>query len=624
MLLSCVNISKSFTKTILKKASLSVNEGERIGLIGVNGAGKSTLFKIITGQQQQDSGQIILKQNISVGYLSQGLPNINNTVYDELALAFNDLIKIEHELEELSIKISSSNNIEQQKLINEYDLLNEQFKDRGGYIFKSRLKAVINGLGFSEATYIKNLSGGQKTTLAMAKLLLSDSQLLLLDEPTNHLDLKSVFWLENYLKEYKGACVIISHDRYFINKVVTKIVEIEHGLTKTYVGNYDDYLLQKQIDEEISIKNYKNQQSEIKTIEDSIKLLKSFNREKSVRRARSKEKALGKIEKLDEPKSRPKNLRLQLISNEISGFDIISARQLSVEGIFKNVSIDIKRGERVALIGPVGIGKSTLFKALIGKIKYSGQVLFGTKVTHAYYEQHQEEGLNENKTIMEEIHSTYPHLKNIEIRNILAAFTFTEDDVLKIIASLSGGEKAKVLLAKIVLSGANFLLLDEPTNHLDIVSKEVLEKALNEYSGTCFFISHDRYFINRTATKVMELSDTGINTYLGNYDYYLEKKKEQDKAVLQQGNINSEKPKNISWQEGKQFEARKRKVRTILKNLEQDIEQTEIKINEINNALNDKNLETDHIKLAQLYDQKENLESHLIDLYRQWDEYQEE
>ncbi|MCL1996358.1 MAG: ATP-binding cassette domain-containing protein [Defluviitaleaceae bacterium] len=613
MLLSLSQIKKSFTYDVIKNATFAIAEKEKIGLIGVNGAGKSTLFKIITGELTPDSGHIALKKDTTLGYLSQSLPNLENTVYQELSLAFNDIIEMESRLDTLTEEISKGT-AQQKELLNQYDTLHREYENAGGYIYKSRLQGVIKGLGFQEDIPVGQLSGGQKTTLSMARLLLGDNALLLLDEPTNHLDLKSVAWLEVFLSDYNGAVVVISHDRYFINRIATKIVEMEHGTTTTYKGNYDAYVLKKQEQQAIALHHYQNQQREIKAMEESIKLLKSFNREKSVKRARSKEKALDKIERLDAPMAAPHSLRLNIVPTQTSGSDVLTLRNFSVPELFSPINLDIKRGERVALIGPVGIGKSTMFRAILGNADHIGTATFGTKVTTAYYEQHQEQGLNLNNTVMEEIHSTYPQLKNVEVRNALASFTFTGDDVYKIIDSLSGGEKAKVLLAKITLSGCNFLMLDEPTNHLDIISKEILEEALQRFSGTCLFISHDRYFINKTATKIVELSKDGIVTFLGDHDYYIEKT--TGKSPTQQ-NIAKEKTTDLSYHEQKQEEAAKRKAQNRIKAIEIKIADTE---KQIENAEQMLNQTTDHARLAEIYENKEKLEHDLLKLYEELEE----
>ena len=609
MILSLSKVKKSFTQDIIKDATFTIGEKEKAGLIGVNGAGKSTILKIITGEIPPDSGQVILKQDISLGYLSQGLPDLKNTVYQELSKVFDHLAEMEEKLTSLAEQISA-NTKEQQTLLAKYDILNQTYEQSGGYIYKSRLRGVISGLGFDENTPLEHLSGGQKTTLAMARLLLSDSSLLLLDEPTNHLDLKSVTWLEGFLQSYPGAAVIISHDRYFINRTVSKIVELEHGIATTYSGNYTAYLEKKQEQQKIALHHYQSRQNEIKAMEDSISLLKSFNREKSVKRARSKEKALEKMERPPAPTAAPRSLRLNLEPTQISGNDVLALRNFSVPALFPPINLDIKRGERVALIGPVGIGKSTMFKALLGRADHEGTAIFGSKVATSYYEQHQEQGLNVNNTILEEIHSSYPMLKNVEVRNTLASFTFVADDVYKKIHSLSGGEKAKVLMAKVMLSGGNFLMLDEPTNHLDITSKEILEEALSNFPGTCFFISHDRYFINRVATKIVELSKNGTKVYLGNYDYYIEKTRE---IVPERPIITKERS---IYQEQKQQEAAKRKAQNRLKILEAKISDLEMQIKNIDYDLNQI---TDHFRLAEIYKTKEALEQELITLYEEWE-----
>ena len=617
VLLSCININKSFTYDILKNANLTVAEGEKVGLIGVNGAGKSTLFKIITGELPHDGGQIVLKQNASVGYMRQTIESSPNTVYEELAGAFEHIVALEQDLETIATQITNATEQTRPSLIEKQTALTEKYETQGGYTYKSRLRGIINGLGFKEDAPISTLSGGQKTTLSMARLLLADSDLLLLDEPTNHLDLSSVAWLEGYLQNYKGAVVVISHDRYFINKIATKIVEVEHGSTTSYNGNYDAFVIKKQQATEIAQKHFDSQQQQIKEMEDSITLLKSFNREKSVKRARSKEKALDKIDRLDAPSSAPRSLRLELNANVQSGNDVLTLDNLAVPGLFDPISFGIKKGEKVALIGPVGIGKSTMFKAILERVPYTGEARFGTKVHTAYYEQHQEEALNLDNTIFEEIHNTYPTLKNLEIRNALASFTFIGDDVFKKISSLSGGEKAKVLLVKIMLSGSNLLMLDEPTNHLDIISKEILEEAIIEYDGTCFFISHDRYFINKIATKIIELSPQGVTTYLGNYDYYLEKKQTQAPSPTATTEKNTG---ALSWQEQKQAQAERRKIENKLKNAQKNIETLENDIEKLNEKLSDDSIAGSYSKLQEIYQEIEKKEEELLEWYEALEE----
>ncbi|MCL1935659.1 MAG: ATP-binding cassette domain-containing protein [Defluviitaleaceae bacterium] len=623
MILSCINIKKSFVNELIKNASLTVADGEKVGLLGINGSGKSTLFKIIIGETPKDSGDVLFKSNTKVGYLSQHMFDDGKTIYEELLSAFEDLIKLENKIKELTERIAKENTDTEHKNFEILENLLKEFEINEGYLYESRLRGVINGLGFKEDMLIKNLSGGQKTTLSMAKLLLSNNNILLLDEPTNHLDLKSVLWLEEFLKDYKGAVVLISHDRYFINKICTKIVEIENGITTTYNGNYDFFVEKKAINFEILQKHYENQQKEIKKVEDSIALLKSFNREKSVKRARSKEKSLEKIDRINAPLSAPQNLRLFLTTDRISGNEVLKVRDLSLEPLFKNLNFDIRKGERVALVGPVGIGKTTLFKTIL---QNTDNIIFGSKVDIAFYEQHQEDALNINNNIFEEIQNTYPYLKNGEIRSTLALFTFTGDDIFKKISSLSGGERAKVLLCKIMLSGSNFLMLDEPTNHLDITSKEVLEEALNNFNGTCFFISHDRYFINRVATRVIELN-RNITEYLGNYDYYIEKKSQKNNQneeishninnKLDEKKINAE---NRAVQ--KLQDAEKRKIQNKIKSIEKNIVENEEKIKELDIKLQDAEIQTDHVTLSQIFKEKEETENLLLELYVQLEDIQ--
>ena len=648
MLLTVANVTKTYTYDILTNASLTVAEGQKVGLIGVNGAGKSTLFKIIMGMETADSGEISLKKGAKLGYLEQTVQGLDNTVYQEISLAFSHLAAQEQTLEALLAQMDTATGDSQQALIDKHHQLSEAFAAAGGYMYQSRIRGVINGLGFDENAQLKHLSGGQKTTLAMAKLLLSDSQLLLLDEPTNHLDLKSVNWLESYLRDYPGAVMVISHDRYFINKIATKIVEIENGKTKSYSGNYDFFQTQKELQRDIALKQYENQQRTIEKTQASIDLLKSFNREKSVKRARSKEKQLDKIDRLDAPESAPHQLRLNLVIHHASGNDVLRVRDLTVGNLFTGINFDIHRQERVALIGPVGIGKSTLLKTLLAeqasdKEPHERQARFGTKVELAYYEQHQEDDLDMEATVFEEIHNAYPQMTNGEIRSLLATFTFTGDDVNKKIGMLSGGEKAKVILAKIMRSGANTLLLDEPTNHLDIFSKEILEAALIRFEGTVFFVSHDRYFVNQVATRVLELDSQGMSEYLGNYNYYVEKKAQQVALRDNQG-VAAVKPhetrkpaltttdhppltttpnlsEKLTYAEQKELEKEKRKLKNQRKQTEQAITDNEATLERLNEQLADTALHTNHVALAKVYADIEATEALLLALYEQLETY---
>ena len=626
MILTCTNIKKSYTNDILKEVSFGVNKGEKIGLIGVNGAGKSTLFKILTGEIDRDGGELVFAQGAKVGYMSQGLPDLSQTVHEALLEGFAQLVNLEKRLEEVAQALTTATDPE--PLIHQQDQLNEAYKNAGGYLYKSRINGVMKGLGFDPEMKLERLSGGQKTLVIMAKLLLKDTDLLLLDEPTNHLDLASIAWLEGFLRDYKGAVVVISHDRYFMNKIASKIIELEHGKTTIYHGNYDHYVVKKEEIRETETREFENQQQEIKKLEESIKTLRQFNREKSIKRARSKEKALDRIEVVDRPTTDPRHLSLNLTMNQTSGNDVLTVRDLTTKVgervLLSGIDLEIKKGEKVALIGPVGIGKTTLFKTLTqGQLEENRQkVKFGSRVDLAFYEQHQEDGLNLTNTIFEEIHDTYPHLTRGEIRSALASFVFMGDDVFKQVASLSGGEKARVHLTKIMLQGANFLMLDEPTNHLDLVTKEVLEAAINQFKGTVFYISHDRYFINKTATRIIEIGEDGVTNYLGNYDYYLEKKEmpEEAKAVT----VKEETKTKSDWVDKKKDAAEARKRQSRLKKVEEDITKTETAIQALEVKLTDPNIVKNHVELNQVYKEKEALDLSLEQLYEEWEDLQDE
>ena len=626
MILSCNDIKKSFgVKNILSNISFNINEKDRVALVGVNGAGKSTLFKIIVGEISKDSGDINIPKNTKIGYFSQNLNlNENNSLFDELLTVFSQIINMEFKLRELEQKMEIYKNEELNLIIKEYDKISTYLSENNSFDYNSRIKGVLKGLGFTEDDFykeIKFLSGGQKTRVALGKILLEEPDILLLDEPTNHLDIKSIQWLENFLKSYSKALFIISHDRYFLNKIVNKVIELENTKSTIYNGNYSDYAEKKHIAREIMLKHYLNQQKEIKKQEEVIKKLRSYNREKFVKRAESREKLLDKMEKIEKPDNLPAQMRLSLSPKKESGNDVLIVENLSKSfdfNLFNNISFDIKKGDKVALIGANGIGKTTLIKMIMEKTSIdNGSIKLGSNVVIGYYDQEQQ-NLNLDKTIFDEISDTYPNLKNEEIRNALAVFVFTGDDVFKKISTLSGGEKGRVALAKIMLSNANFLILDEPTNHLDMVSKEILEDALKNYTGTCIYISHDRFFINNTATKVIELTKSKMNIYLGNYDYYLEKC-EQKEIVSE--NIKSKEisDNKMDWKAQKEAQAEARKKENAIKKLEQEIENIENKINEANEKLTLKEVYTNPYKSKEIYEEKTKLEEELNILYDKWE-----
>lgn len=626
MILSCNDIKKSFgIKNILSNISFNINEKDKVALVGVNGAGKSTLFKIIVGEISKDSGDINIPKNTKIGYFSQNLNlNENNLLFDELLTVFSQIINMEFKLRELEQKMEIYKDEELNLIIKEYDRISTYLSENNSFDYNSRIKGVLKGLGFTEDDFykeIKFLSGGQKTRVALGKILLEEPDILLLDEPTNHLDIKSIQWLENFLKSYSKALFIISHDRYFLNKIVNKVIELENTKSTIYNGNYSDYAEKKHIAREIMLKHYLNQQKEIKKQEEVIKKLRSYNREKFVKRAESREKLLDKMEKIEKPDNLPAQMRLSLSPKKESGNDVLIVENLSKSfdfNLFNNISFDIKKGDKVALIGANGIGKTTLIKMIMEKTSIdNGSIKLGSNVVIGYYDQEQQ-NLNLDKTIFDEISDTYPNLKNEEIRNALAVFVFTGDDVFKKISTLSGGEKGRVALAKIMLSNANFLILDEPTNHLDMVSKEILEDAIKNYTGTCIYISHDRFFINNTATKVMELTKNKMNIYLGNYDYYLEKC--EQKEIISE-NIKSKEisDNKMDWKAQKEAQAEARKKENAIKKLEQEIENIESKINEANEKLTLEEVYTNPYKSKEIYEEKTKLEEELNILYDKWE-----
>ena len=628
MILALNNVSKAFgTDVILKNISFHIEEKEKVAIVGVNGAGKSTLFKIITGELSLDSGEVIMPKSATMGYFSQSLEiDSSKTIYGELLTVFEPIMLMEQQLRDMEAQMSHKSGDDLENLMTRYSELSHKMEEMDGYSYQSRLRGVIKGLGFSEeesSQTINELSGGQKTRVALGKILLKAPDVLLLDEPTNHLDIDSLKWLEDFLRSYKGAVVIISHDRYFLDKVAGKVIEIENKKAKEYFGNYSYYAEKKIIDREIEYHRYINQQKEIKHQEEVIKKLREFNREKSIKRAESREKMLDKIERVDAPENLPDKMRLEIKPIKESGNDVLSVENVSMafDGVplFNNISFDIKKGEKTALIGPNGIGKTTLFKIILSRLEAkSGSVKLGSNVVIGYYDQEQSD-LNLNKTIFDEISDSYPDLTITQIRNVLAAFVFTGDDVFKTIGSLSGGEKGRVALAKIMLSNANFLILDEPTNHLDINSKEILEQAIQGYTGTVLYISHDRYFINSTASKIVELNKDKATIYLGNYDYYTEKLKENE--IVKTEEVKSvETETKLDWKKQKEIQAQQRKKDNQIKKIENEIEETENKIEELDNLLATEEVYTNSMRSREIYEEKEILEEKLMELYEEFEE----
>ena len=637
MILSCQSICKSFgEKVILNDASFHIEEREKAALIGNNGAGKTTLLRIIMEEISADSGQVVLMKDKKIGYLAQYQEiKGHRTIYEELLSTKQYIIDMEDRMRAAEIQMKHASGEELERLMNTYTRLTHEFELENGYAYKSELMGVLKGLGFTEEDFnkqIETLSGGQKTRVALGKLLISKPDILLLDEPTNHLDMESISWLETYLLNYPGAVFIVSHDRYFLDKVVTKVIEIDAGQVRMYSGNYSAYAEKKAQLRDAQYKAYLNQQREIKHQEAVIVKLKSFNREKSIRRAESREKMLGKIQRIEKPTEVQSQMRLSLEPRVISGNDVLTVEELSKsfpeQTLFTDISFQIKRGERVALIGNNGTGKTTMLKILNDLIPAdSGTFTLGSKVQIGYYDQ-EHHVLHPEKTIFEEISDTYPTLTETEIRNMLAAFLFTNDDVFKLISSLSGGERGRVSLAKLMLSEANFLILDEPTNHLDIASKEILEEALNSYTGTVLYVSHDRYFINQTATRILELTNQAVVNYIGDYDYYLEKKEEltEKYAPIQQTEKTTSDEAapaasegKLTWQQQKEEQARKRKQEAELKKTEQRIEELETRDKEIDETLVLPDVCTNVGRCAELSREKDKIQAKLEELYEKWE-----
>ena len=637
IILSCNNLTKSFgVESILENISFTVNEGDKIGVIGVNGTGKTTLFKIISGIYGYDSGEIYTSKDCEIGYLEQNTNFYSdNTIFTEVLEVFSNLIKMEEDLRkmecEISDKSSETNSPDLQKLMDNYSHKLELFQNSNGYGYKSEAKGVLKGLGFNDDELekpIKILSGGEKTRVLLAKLLLKKPTLLLLDEPTNHLDSDALEWLELFLKQYKGTVILISHDRYFLDQSVNRIFEIHNKKLKAYNGNYSYYVEKSAIDKEIERKTYEDQQKEIKKQEESIERLKAYGREKHLKRARSKEKALSKIEVLDKPDGERKRAKIKFIPAVESGNDVLAVRDVEMsfpdKVLFKDLNLDIYRGEKVALIGPNGAGKSTLFKIIMNELEpIQGEVKFGTNVNTAYFHQEQKT-LNLDNTVIDEIWDANPHLTQTEVRNMLGAFLFENEDVFKRISSLSGGERARVAILKLILSQSNFLLLDEPTNHLDIDSKEVLEEALVNYTGTIFTISHDRYFLNKVADKILVLDENGVTEYLGNYDYYIEKKR-QLSEMNKEENTETKTKTQLKEEKRKEKEQREieRRSKNKIKKLEDDIEQTEKKIAGLDMMLCQEEIYSNPEKSKEVNLEKSELEDKLSSLYEKWEQIME-
>lgn len=649
MILSCQNISKAFLEhKVLQNVSFHIEDNEKAAIVGINGAGKTTLLRILIGEMEADEGIVAFSKDKSLGYLAQNSSvNSSRTIYDELLSVKQELIDLEEKMRACEQNMKHVEGAELESLMHQYTLYSHQFETNNGYAYKSELTGVLKGLGFTESEFTKpvaTLSGGQKTRVALGRLLLLKPDLIILDEPTNHLDMNSIAWLETYLLNYKGAVLIVSHDRYFLDRIAGKIIEIDQTKATVFSGNYTDYVAKKELLKVAAMHAYENQQREIKHQEEVIAKLRSFNREKSIRRAESREKMLDKIEVLDKPSEARSDMRLKLTPRFTSGNDVLTVTDLSKsfgdKTLFQHVDFEIKRGEHVAIIGDNGTGKTTLLKILNEVVSPdTGSFTLGTNVEIGYYDQ-EHHVLHADKTLFEEISDAYPHLTNTEIRNVLAAFLFVGDDVFKLIRDISGGERGRVSLAKLMLSNSNFLILDEPTNHLDIISKEILENALNNYEGTVLYVSHDRYFINKTATRILDLTANQLYNYIGNYDYYLEKhdavmsasaasKTSQNQkasaSTLSAGSEDSLVSRNkMDWKAQKEEQARLRKLENDLKKCEDRIAKLEERNTLIDAEMSKPEIATNSVKLQELANEQTRNNEELEILFERWEELAEE
>ena len=643
MILSCQNISKAFVENqVLKNVSFHIEDHEKAAIVGINGAGKTTLLRIIVGEMTPDDGQVVLARDKTLGYLAQNSTvDTSHTIYEELLSVKADLLRLEEKIRECENNMKHAEGDALEDLMKQYTSLTNAFETGGGYLYRSELVGVLKGLGFTEDEFSKpvaTLSGGQKTRVALGRLLLQNPDLIILDEPTNHLDMNSIAWLETYLLNYKGAVLIVSHDRYFLDRIAGKVIEIDQSKATTFMGNYSDYAVKKEQLRVAAWNAYMNQQREIKHQEEVIEKLKSFNREKSIKRAESREKMLDKIEVIEKPSEVRTDMKLTLTPRILSGNDVLTVEHLSKSfdslKLFTDVNFEIKRGEHVAIIGDNGSGKTTLLKILNGLVPADqGTFRLGSNVEIGYYDQ-EHHVLHSEKTLFEEISDDYPYLNNTQIRNVLAAFLFTGEDVFKRISDLSGGERGRVSLAKLVLSNANFLILDEPTNHLDIMSKEILEDALNGYEGTILYVSHDRYFINRTAHRILDLTEGQFVSYVGNYDYYLEKH-DTVMAAIEASTPQSADADNtaatraaesevkLDWKAQKEEQARLRKKENDLKKCEEKIAELEARISEIDTEMSDPAIGTQVAKLQELTKEQAACQEQLEKLYEQWEELAE-
>ena len=633
MLLNVSHVNKSYGEdVIIKDATFSVDEGSKLAIVGNNGCGKSTLMKIIVGQLPMDDGDVSLKKDASFGYLAQYQEDANNdNILDHVLNAKADLLSMEKKLSDMEYKMNDISADEMEAFMDSYHKLQHKFDLSGGYTFRSEAVGILKGLGFEGEDLNKTLnelSGGQKTRVALGRLLASAPDLLLLDEPINHLDLSSIMWLEGYLSSYKGAVIIIAHDRYFLDKIVDHVIDLSHHKTRVYTGNYTAFVSQKELAELTYARSFEKQQKEIEHQKEVIEKLQSFNREKSIKRAESRKKLLDKMEVMDAPEASDAKMRLTLEIDKMSGKDVLEFSHVSKsygdKVIFSDLSFDVHQGDRIAILGDNGTGKTTILKVINGFTDFeTGTIKFGANVTVGYYDQEQQ-GLKDDNTVFSEIHDAYPYLTETKVRNTLAAFMFTEDDVFKKISALSGGERGRVSLAKLMLSKCNFLILDEPTNHLDMESKQILEEALNDYEGTLLYVSHDRYFVNKTATTILELTDGSLVKYLGNYDDYIAKKeqlglavKEDTKTLGVEDSIGTS--AKLDFKEQKRIEAEKRKLANKISNIEAEIEEKEAILVQLDEEFVLPENMTNSAKLNELTARQKDVKDKLELLYEEWE-----
>ena len=634
IVLSCKDICKSYgIRDVLKKVTFSINEGDKVGIIGANGEGKSTLFKIICREISQDSGEIFIDKNKTLGYLSQNLNlNTDKNIYEETLSVFDELIDIENKLSTLEIKMNEpydeSKAEYHEKLIKDYTTLQDIYSHKGGYVYKGEISRVLKGLGFTEDDFYKDintLSGGQKTRVALCKLLLRKPDILLLDEPTNHLDLEAIAWLEEYMKTYKGTVLVISHDRFFLDSVTNNTFEVINGEVECYNVPYTKFIELRKKNYEAKLKAYNLQQAEIKRQEAIIEKFRSFNREKSIRAAESREKALDKMERIDAPTHEKEGSKIKFEASIKSGYDVLHIEKMSKaygdKVLFKNLNMDLKRGEKIALIGENGRGKTTLFKIIMDVVEAdTGVKVLGTNVNVGYYDQEQSD-LDLDKTILDEVWDAFPNMTTTKLRNALASFLFTGDDVFKVINTLSGGEKCRINLLKLMLSKSNLLLMDEPTNHLDIISREALEDAILEYDGTLMIISHDRYFLNKVIGRILELNEDGVTEYLGNYNYYQEKKLNPSRFEDYEEMANGKTKTQIKEDKKKKREAEKeaKAMQLKLKNIEKTIAEKEDELLKLQEDLCLEEIYSNPSESQRVNNEIKNLEEEIANLYDEWE-----